>query len=89
MRKRDSARSCFVLVTPEVFRENRSSRLYGWLYDGCKKDRQLLGHHLPHRNNGTDWISVSERVGWLTFEECNEIAPGSCAWLTAEAANIS
>jgi hypothetical protein len=43
----------------------------------------------PWRGTGTggctpseDWQSVSQRLGWLTWEDCNEVLPGSCRWLS-------
>ncbi len=68
-------RSCFVLMTPEVFRSNRQSRPYGWLYDGCREDAQV-----PHRQ-GVDFTSVVRRLGWATWEDCNDALPGACSWL--------
>ena len=89
LRKRDPDRSCFVMVTPQLFRHNPSSRLYGWLYEHYKKEPQRLEEHLQHRDDVTDWHAVSKRLGWLTFEECNEIAPGSCGWLTTQTSNMA
>lgn len=81
---RDPERTCLVLLTPGVFKRNPSSRLYGWLYDGYKSDPALLAEHLPHRV-GQDWQAVTGRLGWLTFEDCAELVPGSCGWLPVTA----
>lgn len=78
VRKPDT--TCFVLLTPELFRENRESRLYGWLFDRYKSDPALLHKHLPHRNEA-DLATVPSRLGWLTWEDCDAAQPGSCPWL--------
>jgi hypothetical protein len=78
--QRNPDRSCFVLLTPEVFRSNRQSRLYGWLYDGYREDPQSLQRQLPHRQ-GVDFTSVVRRLGWTTWEDCNDALPGACSWL--------
>ena len=78
--QRNPDRSCFVLMTPEVFRSNRQSRLYGWLYDDYRKDPESLQGQLPHRQ-GVDFTSVVRRLGWATWEDCNDALPGACSWL--------
>jgi hypothetical protein len=87
LKSRDPDKTCFVLLTPEVFRGKsvdsieRKSRLYGWLFDEYAKEHgSLLSEHLPHRS-GEDLSSVPSRLGWLTWEECNEIDEGACPWL--------
>ena len=30
---------------------------------------------------GTDLAAVASRLGWLTWEDCNEVLPGACPWL--------
>jgi hypothetical protein len=80
LNQRNPDRSCFVLLTPEVFRANRQSRLYGWLYDGYRKAPESLQRQLPHRQ-GIDFTSVVRRLGWVTWEDCNDVLPGACSWL--------
>jgi hypothetical protein len=77
---RDPDATCFVLLTPELFRENRESRLYGLLFDRYKNDPELLHKYLPHRDE-VALARVPSRLGWLTWEDCNAVQPGSCAWL--------
>jgi hypothetical protein len=77
---RDPRRSCFVMVTPELFRKHPESRLYGWLINGYRRDPALLHKHLPHRD-AHDLADVSRRLGWLTWEDCNRVLPGTCPWL--------
>ena len=74
------ARTCFVLMTPEIFRTNPESRLYGWLLPAYQRDPALLQHHLPHRQLA-ELESVPRRLGWLTWEDCNRLHPGACPWL--------
>lgn len=84
LRGRDPSKTCFVLLTPEVFRSEagRKSRLYGWLHDEYSKtDSTLLASHMPHRE-AKDLASVPSRLGWLTWEDCYRIDPKACPWLT-------
>lgn len=78
--KRVPARTCFVLITPEIFRKNPESRLYGWLLPAYQQDPALLQRHLPHRQLA-DLESVPKRLSWLTWEECNRLHPGACPWV--------
>jgi hypothetical protein len=77
--KRHPERTCFVLLTPEIFRKNPESRLYGWLLPAYQRDPILLQRHLPHRQLA-DLESVPKRLGWLTWEDCNRLHPGACPW---------
>jgi hypothetical protein len=77
-------RSCFVLITPEIFRNHPESRLYGWLMRDYRSSAAALQRDLPHRRRtGTDFASVAGRLGWLTWEDCNHVLPGACPWLPA------
>jgi hypothetical protein len=77
--KRDPAVSCFVLLTPELFRDQPRSRLYGWLLKEYRERPSAIGEDLPHRTS--DWNGVSQRIGWATFEDCRRVEPTACAWL--------
>lgn len=74
-------RSLFGLLTPEVFKKNRRSRLYGWLMDEYRQDPEALRRDLKHREGEVDWAELSKRIGWITFEEIERICPGACPWL--------
>ncbi len=78
--QRHPERTCFVLITPEVFRDHPESRLYCWLMRDYQRDPNALQRDLPHRA-GTDFSSVAARLGWLTWEDCNHLLPGACPWL--------
>lgn len=73
-------RSFFVLLTPEVFKADPNSRLYGSLMTAYTQDRAALKAHLPYRSD-TDLAGASKRLGWTTWEECRRILPGACGWL--------
>ncbi|MEA3327401.1 MAG: hypothetical protein U9R53_08865 [Chloroflexota bacterium] len=78
--KREPEKSLFLLLTPEVFRENPWSRLYGWLFNEYVSDPAALSRDLPHRDL-SDCMHVSSRLGWVTFEEINSICPRACGWM--------
>lgn len=73
-------KSLFALLTPEVFRRQPHSRLYGWLFEDYRSNPSSLARDLPHRE-GVDWPQVSRRLGWLTFEDLNRECAGACPWL--------
>ena len=80
--KRDPERTCFVLLTPELFKRHPHSRLYGWLLPEYRRDASALARDLTHREpQGVDWRALAARLGWLTFEDCERVAPGSCRWI--------
>ena len=79
--RRRPERTCFVLLTPEIFRSHPESRLYGWLMRDYRTSPAALQRDLPHRA-GTDLAAVASRLGWLTWEDCNEVRPGACPWLS-------
>jgi hypothetical protein len=81
---RQPDRTCFVLLTPEIFRDHPKSRFYGWLMRDYQTHSGALQRDLPHRA-GTDFDSVAKRLGWLTWEDCNRVHPGACSWLPAAA----
>lgn len=73
-------RTLFVLLTPQMFKDNLSSRYYGFLYNEYKKDLKAIKRDLPHRTD-EDLHLVDRRIGWLTWEQCEAQFPGSCPWL--------
>jgi hypothetical protein len=83
--QRRPERTCFVLITPEIFRDHPESRLYGWLMRDYQHHPAALRRDLPHRT-GTDFASVATRLGWLSWEDCNRVLPGACSWLPARSA---
>lgn len=73
----------FALLTPEIFKKNPESRLYGWLMREYSSSSNALARDLPHRDN-VDWKSISRRIGWFTFENIESIILGSCRWLCSK-----
>jgi hypothetical protein len=80
---RDPGLTCYVLITPEIFRTNRSSRLYGWLMRDYQCHPEALALALPHRK-GADFAALARRIGWLTWEDCKRVCPDACCWLPSE-----
>jgi hypothetical protein len=80
---RDPDKTCFLLFTPELFRKKWHSRLYGWQLKEYQNDPRSLARDVPHRH-GINWPEISARLGWLTYEDCRKVLPGSCPWLSTE-----
>lgn len=70
--RRQPERTCYVLITPEIFRQHPESRLYGWLMRDYRNNPAALLRDLPHRTE-TDFAAVSRRLGWLTWEDCKRL----------------
>jgi hypothetical protein len=77
--KRDPERTLFALLTPRLFQEAPHSRLYGSLMEDYRSTPESLARDLPHRE--ADWAQLSRQIGWLTWEDCEEVLPGACPWL--------
>ena len=82
--QRRPERSLLALLTPEVFKRQPRTRLYGWLLRDYQENPESLARDLPHRSE-VEWSGVSKRLGWLTFEMVEEVCPGACPWLTGTA----
>jgi hypothetical protein len=88
LNKRDPALSSFVLLTPRLMKGRtaddplRRSRLYGWLLPEYQSPTsRLLGQHLAHRSE-QEVAAVRSRLGWATWEDCDEVVRGACPWLS-------
>lgn len=79
---RRPGRSLCILLSPAAFKRQPSSRLYGWLFAEYSRDPAALERDLPHRSQ-TDWATVSQRLGWMTFEDIRAQVPEACPWLKA------
>lgn len=77
---RDPEKTLFLLLTPRIFKDNSSTRLYGYKLEEYKSNPSSLEQDLPHRT-GIDWNSISDRVGWLTWEDFKEVNQDCCRWL--------
>jgi hypothetical protein len=82
--KRRPDRSVLALLTPELFRARRSSRLYGHLYDEYRRNASSLRRVLEHLDQAA-CASLARRIGWLTFEDIAREFPGACRWLPSRA----
>jgi hypothetical protein len=83
LNRRDPLRTLFLLVTPEIFKRNPSSRLYGFLMWEYRQDPLALARDLPHRR-GLEAREVAQRIGWVTWEDMQRNNSGSCLWLGRE-----
>jgi hypothetical protein len=79
--QRRPERSFLVLLTPELFRRNWTSRLYGHLLRAYTTDPAALARDLPHLDPAT-CIGLSRRLGWLTFEDLQNVEPAAFPWIT-------
>lgn len=84
LQSRQPTLSSLVLLTPGSFRDQpgmRRSRLYGWLFDAYSDaGGTLLHQHLEHREE-QELAAVPDRLGWATWEDCNEVVTDACPWL--------
>jgi hypothetical protein len=80
LNKRDPEKTLFLLITPKMFKNNPSSRLYGYKFLEYKNNPESLERDLQHRK-GLDWQIVSKRLGWLTWEDFREVNKNCCPWL--------
>jgi hypothetical protein len=78
--KRDPSKTLFLLVTPKVFKDNPTSRLYGYKFNEYKTNPKSLAQDLLHRTD-CDWENLSKRLGWLTWEDFKRVNEDCCKWL--------
>jgi len=38
---------------------------------------------------GQDWPAVAKRLGWLTFEDIEEVVPGACPWFQVTSIRVA
>jgi len=81
LNRRDPDRTLFLLLTPRIFKDNPSTRLYGYKLNEYQKEPETLGHDLAHRRD-YNWNVISKRLGWLTWEDFREVNDACCPWLT-------
>ena len=73
--------SLFLLLTPRKFQDSKTkSRLYSYKYDEYKNTPQKIQDEMPHRKK-LDYIYLSQRIGWITWEDFRDISRDYCRWL--------
>ena len=78
--KRAPEKTLFLLITPKLFKDNPSSRLYGYTFKEYNTNPEALSGDLPHREH-CDWQNISSRLGWLTWEDFTRVRKDCCRWL--------
>ena len=78
--KRDPSKTLFLLITPRAFKDTPTTRLYGYKFNEYKNDPTSLARDLPHRTD-CDWKDLSNRLGWLTWEDFKSVNKECCKWL--------
>ena len=78
--KRDPEKTLFLLITPKLFKDYPASRLYVYKFHDYKNKPNSLSKDLPHREN-YDWHKISDRLGWLTWEDFKNVNKNCCEWL--------
>ncbi len=80
LNKRDPDKTLFLLVTPQLFKDNPQSRLFGYKMDDYLTNPYSLQVDLPHRVE-CDWSVMSKRLGWLTWEDFKSVNRDCCNWI--------
>jgi hypothetical protein len=71
----------FLLITPKIFKDNPSSRLYGYLINEYMNQPQSLKRDLPHRTENICFEKLSKKIGWLNWEDFKNVNHKCCLWL--------
>ena len=80
LNSRKPERSLFLLISPKIFKNYPSSRFYGFKFNEYKNSPGSLARDLPYRDN-QDWYNISERLGWISWEDINNLNDNYCPWL--------
>lgn len=75
---RDPSKTLFLMITPKIFKDNPTTRFYGYKFNDYKKNTDSLANDLPHRDNLNN---LSSRLGWITWEDLKHVNNGCCSWL--------
>lgn len=82
LNKRLPDNSLFLLFTPQLFKDNPRTRLYGYTFMDYKNNSQLIGNDLAHRKlNPTDCEKIAKRIGWISWEDLKLINDDCCKWI--------
>jgi len=80
LNKREPERTLFLLITPRLFKDNSTSRLYGYKFNEYKNNPDSLAKDLPHRKD-RNLKRIPKRLGWLTWEDFKNENGDCCQWL--------
>lgn len=82
LNKRDPDKTLFILLTPQIFKNNPRSRLYNYVFNEYKNNPDTLKHDLIHKNLTIDGCKeISKRMGWITWEDLKSINNECCKWM--------
>lgn len=82
LNKRKPENSLFSLLTPELFRKNCKSRLYGYVFKEYKTNPEQIRIDLPHRKLDKEKCEkISKRIGWITWEDLKSVNNDCCKWI--------
>ncbi len=70
--KRNPNRTVFLLITPEVIKQNPHSRFYGYKYEEYTTRPESINVDLQHRQ-GLSWGDIASRIGWATWEDFQKL----------------
>jgi len=68
-------KTLFILLTPKIFKDNYSSRFYGYKmrdYTDEKMGAANLNKDLPHREK-KELKDIPQRIGWLTWQDFQDV----------------
>ena len=68
-------KTLFILLTPKTFKDNPSSRFYGYKmmdYTDKKMGVNNLNKDLPHREK-EELEDIPQRIGWLTWQDFKDV----------------
>lgn len=86
LNKRIPENSLFLLLTPKLFKDNLRTRLYGYTFRDYKEDFRTIQVDLAHRNlNKSQCKKISDRLGWITWEDLKIVNDDCCKWITNRA----
>lgn len=78
--KRGPEKTLFLMITPKLFKDNPTSRLYGYKFNEYMNNPSSLAEDLPHRKN-CNWQNIAKRLGWLSWEDFRKVNKDCCKWL--------
>ncbi len=81
LNKRDPDKTLFLLITPKLFKDNPTSRLYGYKFSEYKSNPVALENDIPHRKEENELKLIASRLGWITWEDIHEINKKYCPWI--------